>query len=204
MYGPRARGGDRKDLQSKQAALGGSFEESIMQCPFCGGDDDKVIDSRSSEVGRAVRRRRQCRRCGRRFTTYERAEVTPRITVVKKDGSRVPYERRKLLEGLQKACFKRPVSDAQLSRIVEATEEDIFRNFDKEVPSTSIGDLVSEQLRRVDKVAYIRFASVYREFRDVGEFIEEAEEVRDMPAEAPGQQELFDDESRRPDDARPT
>ena len=163
-----------------------------MQCPFCGEDDDKVIDSRGSEGGRAVRRRRQCRRCGRRYTTYERAEDAPRITVVKKDGSRVPYERQKVLEGLKKACFKRPVSDEQLLRIVDATEEEVFRDFDKEVPSTRIGDLVSEQLRRVDKVAYIRFASVYREFRDVGEFIEEAQEIRDVLPETPGQKELFD------------
>lgn len=174
-----------------------------MQCPFCGADDDKVIDSRSSEGGRAVRRRRECRRCSRRFTTYERAEETPRITVVKKDGSRVPYERQKLLAGLQKACFKRPVSEPQLLRIVEATEEEIFRNFDKEVPSTRIGDLVGGQLRKVDQVAYIRFASVYREFRDVGELIEEAQEVRDSPPEAPGQQELFD-EQPPPGAARPS
>jgi len=165
----------------------------IMQCPFCGEDDDKVIDSRASEAGRAVRRRRQCRRCQRRFTTYERAEESPRISVIKKDGSRVPYERQKIVEGLKKACFKRPISDEQVMRIVELTEEEVFRKFDKEVPSAQIGELVSERLRKLDKVAYIRFASVYREFRDVGQFIEEAEEVRAAPIETPGQQELFDE-----------
>jgi len=164
-----------------------------MQCPYCGEDDDKVIDSRGSEGGRAVRRRRLCHRCGRRFTTYERVEDVRRITVIKKDGSRVPYDRRKVLEGLQKACFKRPISDDQLLQILEGTEEEMFRKHDKEVPSTYIGDLVSENLRKVDKIAYIRFASVYREFRDVGQFIDEAEQVRQMPTEAPGQKELFDD-----------
>ncbi len=174
-----------------------------MQCPFCGVDDDKVIDSRSSEGGRAVRRRRECRSCKRRFTTYERVEEVPRITVVKRDGSRVPYERQKVLAGLQKACFKRPVSGAQLLRVVEATEEEVFRNYDKEVPSTVIGDLVGEELRKLDQVAYIRFASVYRQFRDVGELIQEAEEVRKAPPEAPGQRELFGDQERRPGQGRP-
>ncbi len=162
-----------------------------MQCPFCGVDRDKVVDSRSSEGGRAVRRRRECLACGRRFTTYERVEDSPRITVIKKDGSRVPYDRSKLLAGLQKACYKRPVSDQQLRQVVEAAEEDMFRRFEKEVPTSYIGDAVSQHLRRLDKVAYIRFASVYRQFQDVGELITEAEEVRDAPAEAPGQRDLF-------------
>ena len=164
-----------------------------MQCPFCGVDRDKVVDSRSSEGGRAVRRRRECLACGRRFTTYERVEDSPRITVVKKDGSRVPYDRTKVLAGLQKACYKRPVSDQQLRQVVEAAEEDMFRRFEKEVPSSYIGDAVSQHLRRLDKVAYIRFASVYRQFQDVGELITEAEEVRDAPTEAPGQRDLFEE-----------
>ena len=165
-----------------------------MQCPFCAADKDRVVDSRSSDGGKAVRRRRECSNCSRRFTTYERVEEAPRIMVIKKDGLRVPFNRRQILAGLQKACFKRPVSNDQLRRIVEATEEEIFREFEKEVPSTFIGDSVAKYLRAVDKVAYIRFASVYREFRDVGEFIEEAEEVRDMPTEAPGQRDLFNEE----------
>jgi transcriptional repressor NrdR len=163
-----------------------------MQCPFCGNDNDKVVDSRSSDGGKAVRRRRECIHCHRRYTTYERIEDGPRIMVVKKDRSRVPYDRSKALAGLQKACFKRPVSDEQLLKIVEATEEEIFSKFDKEVPSTFIGDTIAERLRKVDKVAYIRFASVYREFADVGELIEEAEVVRDAPRETPGQGALFD------------
>jgi len=162
-----------------------------MQCPFCGTDDDKVVDSRSSEGGRAVRRRRECRHCHRRFTTYERVDEAPRITVIKKDGSRVPYSRERVLVGLQKACYKRPVSDAELRRIVERTEDAIFSHYEKEVPSKYIGDAVSQQLRHLDKVAYIRFASVYRDFLDVGELIEEAEEIRDAPDEAPGQGDLF-------------
>lgn len=162
-----------------------------MQCPFCGGDKDKVIDSRSSDGGRAVRRRRMCLCCNRRFTTYERSEENVRITVLKKDGSRSPYDRQRILSGLEKACYKRPVSDRQLLRIVEAVEESIFRNYDKEVPSSFIGDTVIEILRRVDKVAYIRFASVYREFQDVGELIKEAKDVRDIPDETLEQGDLF-------------
>ncbi|MDY7009175.1 MAG: transcriptional regulator NrdR [Planctomycetota bacterium] len=162
-----------------------------MQCPFCGGDDDKVIDSRSSDGGRAVRRRRRCLCCNRRFTTYERFEEAARITIVKKDGSRVPYDRQRLLSGLQKACYKRPVSDRQLLQIVETIEENIFRNYEKDVPSSYIGDAASDCLRNLDKVAYIRFASVYREFQDVGELIQEASAIRDIPEEAPGQKELF-------------
>jgi len=142
-----------------------------MQCPACGHDDDKVVDSRSSEGGRVIRRRRECLACGRRYTTYERVEETLRLMVIKKDGSRVPYNREKLILGLQRACYKRPVADSQIRQIVEATEEEIFRRFEKEVPARFIGDTVSGYLRNVDQVAYIRFASVYRNFQDVGEFI---------------------------------
>ena len=164
-----------------------------MQCPSCGQDNDKVVDSRSSEGGRVVRRRRECLACGRRYTTYERLEEILRMTVVKKDGSRVPYDREKLILGLQRACYKRPVADAQIRQIVEATEEEIFRRYAKEVPARFIGDLVCGHLRGVDKVAYIRFASVYRDFQDVGEFINEASEVRNTPVVGPEQQDLFDE-----------
>jgi transcriptional repressor NrdR len=167
-----------------------------MQCPFCGQDNDKVVDSRSSEGGRVVRRRRQCLACNRRYTTYERPEEAIRLTVVKKDGSREPYEREKIVAGLQKACFKRPVTDEQLRQIVDAVEEEIFHRFDKEVPSTSIGDLVAGLLRDVDKIAYVRFASVYRDFADVGELIEEAQEVKDASAAGQGQQDLFTEEKQ--------
>ena len=162
-----------------------------MQCPFCGQDNDKVIDSRSSEAGRVVRRRRHCLACGRRFTTYERPEEHIRLTVVKKDGSRVPYDRLKVIDGLQNACYKRPVTDEQIRQILEATEEEVFREFEREVPSSYIGDAVSRHLREVDQIAYVRFASVYRNFRDVGELIEEAREVKDAPRPDKGQKGLF-------------
>jgi len=162
-----------------------------MQCPFCGQDNDKVVDSRSSEGGRVVRRRRQCIACNRRYTTYERPEEAVRLTVIKKDGSREPYQREKVVAGLQKACFKRPVTDEQLRQVVDEAEEAIFRKFDKEVPSTFIGDTVSGLLREVDKIAYVRFASVYRQFTDVGELIQEARVVKDEASVGPEQKELF-------------
>ena len=162
-----------------------------MQCPFCGQDNDKVVDSRSSEGGRVVRRRRQCIACNRRYTTYERPEEAVRLTVIKKDGSREPYQREKVVAGLQKACFKRPVTDEQLRQVVDEAEEAIFRKFDKEVPSTFIGDTVSGLLREVDKIAYVRFASVYRQFTDVGELIQEARVVKDEANVGPEQKELF-------------
>jgi transcriptional repressor NrdR len=144
-----------------------------VRCPFCKEDRDKVIDSRSSDSGRVIRRRRQCLACNRRFTTYEKAGESFKLLVIKKDKSRVPYDRDKIIGGLQEACYKRPVSTEQIQQITNKVEEDIFRNFDKEVSSTFIGESVMKHLRGVDKVAYIRFASVYREFRDAGELIEE-------------------------------
>lgn len=165
-----------------------------MQCPFCGQDKDKVIDSRSSDGGRVVRRRRNCQACGRRFTTYERVEDTVRVTVIKKDHSRQPYQREKMITGLEKCCYKRPVSDEQIAAIVDAVEEQIFRNFDKEVPSSYIGDILAGRLREVDKIAYVRFASIYREFEDVGDLISEAEEVKHDPVIGRGQKGLFSEE----------
>lgn len=163
-----------------------------MQCPFCGQDKDRVIDSRSSEGGRVVRRRRQCEACKRRFTTYERVEDAVRLTVIKKDGSRQPYDRQKVIAGLEQACYKRPVTDEQIRAVLDATEEDIFRKFEKDVPSIFIGDTVGRRLRELDKIAYIRFASVYRQFADVGELIEEARGVKEMPTCGPEQKDLFD------------
>lgn len=144
-----------------------------MRCPFCKEDKDKVVDSRSSDAGRVIRRRRECLACNRRFTTYEKTGESFKLHVVKKDKSRVPYEREKIIGGLQKACYKRPVSAEQIQEIVDRTEEDVFRRFDKEVTSAFIGEAVMRHLRDVDKVAYIRFASVYREFKDAGELIDE-------------------------------
>lgn len=139
-----------------------------------------------------MRRRRECSTCRRRYTTYERPEETIRLSVVKKDGSRVRYDRGKVITGLQKACYKRPVSDDQIRTILDATEEAIFQRFDKEVPSSFIGDTVSAQLRKVDKIAYVRFASVYRDFADIGELIDEAKDLQRRPVTGPEQKDLFD------------
>ena len=163
-----------------------------MRCPFCRENRDKVIDSRSSDAGRVIRRRRQCLACKKRFTTYEKIGESFKLYVVKKDNSRVPYDRDKVIGGLQKACHKRPVSVERIQQIAETVEEDIFRNFDKEVSSAFIGESVMKHLRGADKVAYIRFASVYRDFKDAGELIEEVSEViRDV--EDTGQPTLFDE-----------
>jgi len=143
-----------------------------MKCPFCKADDSRVVDSRASADGFAIRRRRECAACGRRYTTYERIEESP-IRVIKKDGSREPFDRRKILMGLLKACEKRPVSMDTLEEIVARIEHHVTDQFDREVPSTHIGRLVMRELRKVDQVAYVRFASVYRDFKDVTEFMDE-------------------------------
>ena len=163
-----------------------------MKCPFCKEDRYRVIDSRSSDGGRVIRRRRQCLMCKRRFTTYEKIGESFKLWVVKKDRSRVPYDRDKIIVGLQKACYKRPVSAEQIQQIADKVEEKIFKSFDKEVTSAFIGESVMEQLGKVDKVAYIRFASVYRDFRDAGELIKEVSEVIDN-AEPMGQPRLFEE-----------
>lgn len=164
-----------------------------MHCPFCGEDKDRVIDSRSAEGGKVIRRRRECLKCKRRFTTYERAEETVKLQVIKKDGTRVPYDRQKLLGGLQKALYKRPVTAEQLQQLVEAIEDELFRTYEKEVASTDIGRLASEHLREIDQVAYVRYASVYKQFRDLEDLLEE---VKDMMAtrsagDTPEQGKLF-------------
>lgn len=161
-----------------------------MRCPFCKEDNDKVVDSRSSEGGRVIRRRRQCLACKRRFTTYEKIGESVKISVIKKDGSRVPYDREKVIAGIQKACYKRPVSADQIQDMADRVEEDVFRNYDKEVSSRFIGERTMRHLRSVDKVAYIRFASVYREFTDAGELIDEVTRVMLEP-DHPDQPELF-------------
>lgn len=165
-----------------------------MRCPFCDAEKEslKVIDSRTCEAGRAIRRRRQCLRCHKRFTTYERIEEPLRLTVVKRDGRRVPWDRNKLLKGLERACFKRPVPESELIRIVDEVEEEIFKNHDREVPSSTIGELVIDHLRRIDQVAYVRFASVYRRFKTLEELVDEARAVIDARRyESPGQGRLF-------------
>lgn len=146
-----------------------------MQCPYCRRSETKVIDSRASDEY-SIRRRRECLdiKCGKRFTTYEKMEEVS-LRVIKKDGTRVPYDREKIHSGLEKACYKRPVSDEQIERIISDVESEIHQNFDREVPSRYIGEQVMERLRDVDQVAYVRFASVYREFKDVSDFVDELE-----------------------------
>ena len=163
-----------------------------MRCPFCKEDRDKVVDSRSSDSGRIIRRRRQCLACSRRFTTYEKIGESFKLYVAKKDNSRVPYDRDKIIGGLQKACYKRQVSAEQIQQIADRVEENIFQNFDKEVSSAFVGESVMKHLRGVDKVAYIRFASVYRDFKDAGDLIDEVSQVI-LQGEHRGQPKLFDE-----------
>lgn len=143
-----------------------------MRCPYCGYYEDRVIDSRPFKDGSSIRRRRECLKCGKRYTTYERIEDIP-IMVVKKDGRREPFQRQKLLTGLIKACEKRPVSMEKLDEIVSEIESKVQEMNVREVPSTWIGERVIERLKEVDKVAYVRFASVYREFKDIDQFMSE-------------------------------
>jgi transcriptional repressor NrdR len=145
-----------------------------MKCPFCDHQESKVIDSRESKKGLSIRRRRECLACRRRFTTYEKIEEIPYM-VVKKDGSRQPFDSQKLLRGLLKACEKRPIPVKKLDEIVEEIEAKLNERSDKEIRSSEIGQHVMERLKELDKVAYVRFASVYREFRDVSEFKRELE-----------------------------
>ena len=164
-----------------------------MQCPYCGVNKDKVIDSRAAENGVAIRRRRHCLGCGKRFTTYEHVEHTAKLTVRKKDGTRVPFDRQKMLSGVEKACYKRPVSPEQLSAMVDEVEDELLRRGEKEIDAVDIGRELAERLKRVDQVAYVRFASVYKQFRDLDDFLEEVREVIESsdPARPPGQGQLF-------------
>lgn len=148
-----------------------------MRCPFCKEDNDKVIDSRSSEGGRVIRRRRECLGCQRRFTTYEKIGESFKLNVIKKDGTRIPYDREKVIAGLQKACYKRPVSAEKIQDIADRIEEEIFRHTDKEVTSQFIGEKAMTFLRKVDNVAYIRFASVYRDFTDADDLLDEVSQA---------------------------
>jgi len=147
-----------------------------VKCPFCGEDNDRVVDSRSASEGEMIRRRRECLECGRRYTTYEVIEET-RLRVIKKDGSRVPFDREKVLAGMLKACEKRPVSMERLEAIVTEIERDIHQKFEREVPVTYIGEAIMGHLKDLDKVAYVRFASVYREFQDLSDFQAEVQRI---------------------------
>ncbi len=143
-----------------------------MKCPFCAQTNDRVVDSRETQNGLTVRRRRECLSCGRRFTSYERIEDIPYM-VIKRDGTRVEFDRKKLLVGLNKACEKRPVPAKSLDEIVDAVEQQLHEREDREMTTTEIGSLVMTRLRQLDQVAYVRFASVYRKFEDIDEFMSE-------------------------------
>lgn len=147
-----------------------------MKCPYCGNIDTRVIDSRPAEDGNSIRRRRSCDACNKRFTTYEKVETIPLI-VIKKDNNREQYDRAKIERGVLRACYKRPVSAEEIQKTVEAIESDIFSREEKEIPSSMIGEVVMDKLKALDAVAYVRFASVYREFKDVNTFMAELKKI---------------------------
>jgi len=147
-----------------------------MTCPFCGFREDKVIDSRESKEGESIRRRRQCLSCERRFTTYERCDEVPYM-VIKKDGRREKFDRQKVLNGLLRACEKRPISMGKLAELVDEVESLLLENSERELPTTLVGERLMERLRGLDKIAYVRFASVYRDFQDIDEFVSELTNV---------------------------
>lgn len=149
-----------------------------MRCPFCGYIDSKVIDSRPTDENSTIRRRRECLQCKKRFTTYEKIEKVP-IIIVKKDGTRQSYDRDKILNGLIRACEKRPVSLDTLEKSVDNIEKVIYNSMDKEISSMDIGNLVMEELKKIDQVAYVRFASVYREFKDIDTFMKELQSIKE-------------------------
>lgn len=147
-----------------------------MRCPFCGHDEDRVIDSRPSEEGATIRRRRECIACGNRFTTYEKVETLP-LLVIKKDGARQAFDRAKLFSGIMKACEKRPVTTEQIEKLVDSIESSAQNSLKRELSSREIGEMVMNELKQLDEVAYVRFASVYRQFRDVSSFMKELNEM---------------------------
>ena len=147
-----------------------------MKCMYCGCEDSKVIDSRSTDDGKSIRRRRECIKCGKRFTTFETVEVIP-FLVIKRDGTRQLYDRTKLKNGILRSCEKRPISMAQIDSVVDSIEKNLFNSLEQEVTSQKIGDLVMEELKVLDEVAYIRFAAVYRQFKDSATFFEEMQKI---------------------------
>ena len=147
-----------------------------MKCPYCGAEESKVIDSRPTEDNERIRRRRECLNCHMRFTTYEVVETVP-LVVIKKDNSREPVDRQKLFNAMLRACAKRPVSYETLERAVSSIEQALFSSYDREIPSVRIGELTMEELKKIDEVAYIRFASVYRQFADVESFLDELKKL---------------------------
>jgi transcriptional repressor NrdR len=163
-----------------------------MKCPYCSADDDRVLDSRATDAGKAIRRRRECSICKKRFTTYEHVEANVRLAVIKKDGTRVPYDRDKMLRGLQMACYKRPVTAEAMQKLIDEVEEELFRRFDRELESVEIGKLIAQRLKDLDQVAYVRFASVYKHFRDLDDLLEEVRDVlQNTDQDRPEQGKLF-------------
>lgn len=147
-----------------------------MKCPFCNQENTRVIDSRPVPDNNSIRRRRQCDECGKRFTTYEKIETIP-LTVIKKDQSREQYDRMKIQDGIMRACYKRPISVKIIENLMDEIETEIFNKEEKEVPSTLIGEIVMDKLKELDAVAYVRFASVYREFKDIDTFMDELKKM---------------------------
>ncbi len=147
-----------------------------MRCPFCSFDESKVIDSRSTDEGARIRRRRECLKCTKRFTTYEYVEIVP-LVVIKKDKSRETFNRNKILKGIITACEKRPVSIVDIERMIDDIESELLNSLQREVPSAKIGEMVMDKLKDIDEVAYVRFASVYRQFSDINSFMSELEGI---------------------------
>lgn len=168
-----------------------------MICPYCGEDNDRVIDSRASEGGFAIRRRRECNACSRRFTTYERVEKTARLVVVKRDGTRVAFDRENILRGVQAACGKRPIPEDAKLHLAQAVEDELHREFDREVPSSEIGRRVASRLRDLDPIAYIRFASEHYAFSSLDDLAEAMNDLRTRPRNLPNQTELFVENRKR-------
>lgn len=162
-----------------------------MLCPYCERDEDKVIDSRSSDGGKSIRRRRECQKCNRRFTTFERVEKTSRLMVIKRDGTRVPFDPEKVLKGLQAACGKRAIPEDRKVAIVRDVEEDLMKLFDREVPSKEVGLRVAYQLKSVDQIVYIRYASEYFNFQDLEALSREVSDLQEEPPVIPAQSDLF-------------
>ena len=149
-----------------------------MKCPYCSQDNTRVVDSRPADDNSSIRRRRLCDACGKRFTTYEKVETIPLI-VIKKDQTREQYDRRKVEAGVLRACYKRPISVSRINELVDAVETELFSREEKEIDSKVIGEIVMERLKKLDAVAYVRFASIYREFKDVNTFMDEIKKILD-------------------------
>lgn len=150
--------------------------EVKMKCPYCGYEDSKVLDSRPTDENQTIRRRRECIECGKRFTTYERIEQVP-VVIIKKDGTRQAYDRTKILNGMIRACEKRPVPLSVIETSVDNIEKSIYNSLDKEIKSELLGEMVMEELKTIDEVSYVRFASVYRQFKDVNSFMDELKKI---------------------------